>query len=76
MKLLRSSLRNTTEPAICILVLMVSLGPFGDTEYTPSLPRIAHDLGVSYGAVQQSMTVYLLDYAMVQLFYSPWLDPS
>ncbi len=53
---------------------MVSLGPFGDTEYTPSLPRIAHDLGVSYGAVQQSMTVYLLAYAMVQLFYGPWSD--
>ncbi len=53
---------------------MVSLGPFGDTEYTPSLPRIAHDFGVSYGAVQQSMTVYLLAYAMVQLFYGPWSD--
>jgi len=74
MKLLRSSLRNTTVPALWILVLMVSLGPFGDTEYTPSLPRIAHELGVSYGAVQQSMTVYLLGYAMVQLFYGPWSD--
>ncbi len=74
MKLLCPSRRNTTVPAIWVLVLMVSVGPFGDTEYTPSLPRIAHELGVSYSAVQQSMTVYLLAYALVQLFYGPWSD--
>lgn len=53
---------------------MVSVGPFGDTEYTPSLPRIAHELGVSYAATQQSMTVYLFAYALVQLVYGPLSD--
>ncbi|MEJ2398331.1 MAG: hypothetical protein P8Z67_08790, partial [Gammaproteobacteria bacterium] len=65
MNLLRTNLFLSTVPSLWILVLMVSVGPFGDTEYTPSLPRIAHELGVSYGAAQQSMTVYLLAYASV-----------
>jgi predicted MFS family arabinose efflux permease len=34
---------------------MASLGPFGDTEYTPSLPSIAHALGISYGQAQLSL---------------------
>jgi hypothetical protein len=34
-------------PSVFILAFMASLGPFGDTEYTPSLPSIAQGLGVS-----------------------------
>lgn len=74
MNLLRNNLLGTTIPSLWILVLMVSVGPFGDTEYTPSLPRIAHELSVSYGAAQQSMTVYLFAYALVQLIYGPLSD--
>ncbi|MEJ2059255.1 MAG: multidrug effflux MFS transporter [Gammaproteobacteria bacterium] len=74
MNLLRANLFGTTVPTLWILVLMVSVGPFGDTEYTPSLPRIAGELGVSYGAAQQSMTVYLFGYALVQLVYGPLSD--
>ncbi|MEJ2438463.1 MAG: multidrug effflux MFS transporter [Gammaproteobacteria bacterium] len=74
MNLLRTNLFLSTVPSLWILVLMVSVGPFGDTEYTPSLPRIAHELGVSYGAVQQTMTVYLFGYALVQLIYGPLSD--
>jgi len=61
-------------PSILILVFMVSVGPFGDTEYTPSLPRIAHSLGVHYSLVQLTMTSYLLGYAISQLFYGPVSD--
>lgn len=53
---------------------MVSIGPFGDTEYVPSLPRIAHDLGVPYAWAQLTMTSYLLGYAVSQLFYGPLSD--
>ena len=63
-----------TVPSLMILVFMSALGPFGDTEYTPSLPNIAHALGVSYGQVQLSMTVYLLGFALSQLFYGPFSD--
>ncbi len=53
---------------------MVSIGPFGDTEYVPSLPRIARDLMVPYAWVQLTMTSYLLGYAVSQLFYGPLSD--
>lgn len=53
---------------------MVSVGPFGDTEYTPSLPRIAQTLNVHYSLVQLTMTSYLLGYAISQLFYGPVSD--
>ncbi len=74
MNLLRSSVFRRSMPALWILILMTSIGPFGDTEYTPSLPAIAHDLHVTYTAVQQSMTVYLLAYAAMQLLYGPLSD--
>lgn len=74
MNLLRSSVFRNYVPALWILILMTSVGPFGDTEYTPSLPRIAHDLHVTYTAVQQSMTAYLLAYAAMQLLYGPLSD--
>ena len=74
MNILRDSINKSLLPALWVLVLMVSVGPFGDTEYTPSLPRIAEEFGVGYGAVQQSMTVYLLAYAMAQLLYGPLSD--
>jgi len=53
---------------------MTSVGPFGDTEYAPSLPHMAKTLHTSYGAVQQTMTVYLAAYAMMQLIYGPLSD--
>jgi len=74
MYLFRSSLLRSAIPTLWILVFMTSLGPFGDTEYTPSLPRIAHELDVSYAAVQQSMTIYLLAFAAMQLLYGPLSD--
>jgi DHA1 family bicyclomycin/chloramphenicol resistance-like MFS transporter len=61
-------------PSVFILAFMASLGPFGDTEYTPSLPSIAQGLGVSYGQAQLSMTVYLAGFALSQIFYGPLSD--
>ncbi len=61
-------------PSILILVIMVSVGPFGDTEYAPSLPAIAHDLGVRYELAQLTMSVYLAGYALFQLIYGPLSD--
>ncbi len=66
--------KNIARPSIFILILMVSVGPFGDTEYTPSMTRIAHELGVTYNMVQLTMTSYLLGYALSQLFYGPLSD--
>lgn len=74
MNLLRSSILKSTTPTLLILIVMTSVGPFGDTEYTPSLPRMATELHVTYAAVQQSMTVYLLAFAIMQLIYGPLSD--
>jgi DHA1 family bicyclomycin/chloramphenicol resistance-like MFS transporter len=61
-------------PSIFILAFMASLGPFGDTEYTPSLPAIAHGLGISYGQAQLSMSVYLAGFALSQILWGPLSD--
>jgi len=61
-------------PSIFILAFMASLGPFGDTEYTPSLPSIAHGLGITYGQAQLSMSVYLAGFALSQILWGPLSD--
>ncbi|NII09876.1 multidrug effflux MFS transporter [Oleiagrimonas sp. C23AA] len=61
-------------PALWLLGLMMSIGPFGDTEYTPSMPNIAHGLHVSYGAVQATMTAYLVGSTLSRLLYGPASD--
>jgi len=61
-------------PSLFILVFMASLGPFGDTEYTPSLPNIARSLQIAYGQAQLTMTVYLFGFAVSQLLYGPFSD--
>ncbi len=69
-----SNLGKIIKPSLFILVMMVSIGPFGDTEYVPSLPKIASSLHVVYSLVQLTMTSYLLGYAVSQLFYGPLSD--
>lgn len=66
--------RSVAIPSLFVLVIMVSVGPFGDTEYIPSLPGIARDLGVAYGATQLTMTTYLFGYGFSELFYGPLSD--
>lgn len=65
---------STAAPSLLLLAFMASLGPFGDTEYTPSLPGIARSLDIPYGQAQLTMTVYLFGFAVSQLFYGPYSD--
>ena len=67
-------IESTALPSVFILAFMASLGPFGDTEYTPSLPRIAQALDVPYALVQLTMTVYLAGFALGQILYGPLSD--
>ena len=57
-----------------LLSLMMAIGPFGDTEYAPALPAIAHALQADYGLVQLTMTSYLFGSAVSRLFYGPLSD--
>ena len=45
-----------------------SLGPFAVNAYVPGFHRMAEDLGVSFIAIQQSLTLYLVSYAAASLF--------
>lgn len=62
------------QPALALLALMMAIGPFGDTEYAPALPAIAHSLHADYGMVQLTMTSYLFGSAVSRLFYGPLSD--
>lgn len=69
--------KTTTQiipPSLFILAFMASLGPFGDTLYTPSLPNIAKNLHVTYNMTQLTMTAYLFGFSISQLFYGPLSD--
>jgi DHA1 family bicyclomycin/chloramphenicol resistance-like MFS transporter len=67
-------IESTVLPSVFILAFMASLGPFGDTEYTPSLPRIAAALDVTYAHAQLTMSVYLAGFSVGQIFYGPLSD--
>lgn len=61
-------------PSLFILVLMISVGPFGDTIYAPSLPSIAQAFNTPYHNVQLTITFYLLGYSISQILYGPFSD--
>ncbi|HET7314773.1 multidrug effflux MFS transporter [Salinisphaera sp.] len=65
---------DIVKPALPLLALMMAVGPFGDTEYTPAMPSIAHSLGTSYGLVQITMTSYLIGSGVSELAYGPLAD--
>jgi DHA1 family bicyclomycin/chloramphenicol resistance-like MFS transporter len=67
-------LKSKTRPSLWILVFMVAVGPFGDTEYIPSLPQIVSHYNISYSLGQHTMTAYLAGYALFQLFYGCMSD--
>ncbi len=66
--------RKVPQPALTLLALMMAIGPFGDTEYTPAMPAIAHSLHAGYGMVQFTMASYLFGSAFSRLLYGPASD--
>ena len=62
------------KPSIFILIIMVSLGPFGDTLYAPALIEIQKYYNTSYDIVQLTITSYLFGYSTSQLLYGALSD--
>ncbi|MGN8158988.1 multidrug effflux MFS transporter [Salinisphaera sp. SWV1] len=62
------------QPSLALLALMMAVGPFGDTEYTPAMPDIAHALSTDYGLVQFTMAAYLFGDAVGEVCYGPLSD--
>lgn len=65
---------KAAKPSIFILILMISLGPFGDTIYAPALPELQKILATDYSHVQLTITSYLLGYSISQILYGPFSD--
>jgi len=61
-------------PPMWLIALIVSSSVMGLTLLTPALPLVQEDLGVSSGAVQQLLTVYLIALAIGQLVYGSASD--
>ncbi|SDR02098.1 MFS transporter, DHA1 family, bicyclomycin/chloramphenicol resistance protein [Curtobacterium sp. UNCCL20] len=65
---------RTTLPPIVPLALIVGVSPFATDMYIPALPAIARDLGTTPGAVQLSLTAFLVAFAVGQLLAGPVSD--
>lgn len=65
---------KTPRPPLSLLVFMMAIGPFGDTEYTPAMPIMAKALHADYGMVQFTMTAYLIGSAVSRLYCGPLSD--
>jgi DHA1 family bicyclomycin/chloramphenicol resistance-like MFS transporter len=57
-----------------LIAAITALGALTMSMYTPSMPAIAHALGASPGMVQATLSIYLVGFAVGQLFYGPLSD--
>lgn len=53
------------------LLLAISFASVNAVLFTPGLPDIAHFFSVSSGTAQQTITLFLIGYALSQLIYAP-----
>ena len=70
-----SSLTKSVAPlTMIILGLLMGLPPIATDLYLPAMPAIAQMLGAGPEAVQQTLTLFLLTFAVCQLFFGPLSD--
>lgn len=67
-------LRGRTRPFLWLLVSITASGTLALHILVPALPQAARDLGVSNGAIQLTITLYLVGLASGQLLYGPVSD--
>lgn len=65
---------NKIAPSIWILCIISGLPLFAETVYTPSLNRIACDFATSMNNVEQTLTIYLIGFAIGIFFWGPISD--
>ncbi|HLT78498.1 MAG TPA: multidrug effflux MFS transporter [Ferrovibrio sp.] len=66
--------RPGSRPSLAVLVAMSALGPMALNIFMPSMPGLAVTLGIDYGAVQLTLTLYLIGLGVAQLVYGPLSD--
>lgn len=57
-----------------MLAFMTAIGPLATDMYLPSLPSIGVALHASDAAVQQTLSAYLVGFALGQIVYGPFAD--
>ncbi|MBT8412222.1 MAG: multidrug effflux MFS transporter [Octadecabacter sp.] len=67
-------LDRTTPPHVATLILMAGVGALSLSIFLPSLPAMAAYFGVEYGAMQVTVSLYLLGTALVQIAIGPISD--
>lgn len=65
---------NILLPAVWLIVLIAGLPQLSESIYTPSLPDIASELGVSASLVEYTLTVYLCGFAIGTLVWGKFSD--
>ena len=71
------ALSSDTRPHRLLPLLIAGLatiGPFTIDTYLPSFPAIAHEMGTTEVLVQQTLTAYLIPFAVMMLFYGAISD--
>lgn len=61
-------------PPYAILVAVSAIGPLALNIFMPSMPGLQKTFGISYGTVQLTLTLYLIGFAVCQIFYGPLSD--
>lgn len=70
----QNNLSENTFKIGLILGLLSVVGPMTIDMYLPALPSIAEGLDTNIGAVQGTLTAYLIGFGLAQLFYGPLSD--
>ena len=69
--------QDVARPGVALAVLittLVALGPLSLDFYLPSLPALAETLGTDVAGAQMTLSVFLVGFAVGQLFYGPLSD--
>jgi DHA1 family bicyclomycin/chloramphenicol resistance-like MFS transporter len=66
--------RGAERGVVMLLATLIAFQPLSTDLYLPSLPSIAAELGVDAGAVQSTLSAYILAFALTQLLAGPLSD--
>jgi len=67
--------KNVSVPVLAaVLAGLATLGPFSVDTFLPSFPAIQHDFGVTTLELQQTLSVYLVTFAVMTLFHGALSD--
>lgn len=59
---------------ILLAIGLIGLGQFAITIYSPSMPAMVYDLHTNEASIQNSLTVFLIGFALAQLLSGPLSD--